>query len=163
MTDLCLMCQQNTTKPLRAANLSELEKSDCIKAQQDHLNCAQAERELYRNTCSDAAATFMRIEDEVDFNESREACSFAGIMHYSFYYAQQVHIPSNPLQPGHIYFKAPRKCGIFGIMCEGIPCQLNYLIDEASTVGLSVHSQLVFQKTWILSLMNIIFAKQSSR
>ena len=32
MTDLCLTCQQNT-KLLRAANLSELEKSDCIKAQ----------------------------------------------------------------------------------------------------------------------------------
>ena len=30
MTDLCLTCQQNTTKLLRAANLSELEKSDCI-------------------------------------------------------------------------------------------------------------------------------------
>ena len=37
MTDLCL-CQQNTKKLLRAANLYELEKSECIKAQQDHLN-----------------------------------------------------------------------------------------------------------------------------
>lgn len=107
MTDLCLTCQQNTTKLLRAANLSELEKSNCIKAQQDHLNCAQAERELYRNNCSDAATTFTCIEDQVDFNESREACSFDGTMHYSFDYAQQVHIPSNPLQPGPIYFKAP--------------------------------------------------------
>ena len=35
----------------------------------------------------------MRIEDDVDFNESREACSFDGSMHYSFDYAQQVHIP----------------------------------------------------------------------
>ena len=43
MTDLCLTCQQNTTKLLCEANLSELEKSDCIKAQQDHLNCVQAE------------------------------------------------------------------------------------------------------------------------
>ena len=61
MTDLCLTCQQNTTKLLRTANLSKLEKSDHIKAQQHHLNCAQAEQELYRNTCSDAAATFMCI------------------------------------------------------------------------------------------------------
>ena len=123
------------TKLLHEANLSKLEKSDYIKAQQDHLNCAQAEQEVSRNTCSDADTTFMCIEDEVDFNESREACSFDGSMHYSFACAQQVYIPSNPLQPGPIYFKAPRKCGIFGIMCEGIPRQVNYLIDEASTVG----------------------------
>ena len=42
----------------------------------------------------------MRIEDGVDFNESREGCSFDGTMHYSFDYARQVHILSNPLQPG---------------------------------------------------------------
>ena len=82
MTDLCLTCQQNTTKLLRAANLPEQDKSDCIKAQQDHLNCAQTERELYRNTCSDTATTFKRIMVETDFNESREACSFNGTMHY---------------------------------------------------------------------------------
>ena len=139
MTDLCSTCQQNTQ-----VTFPELEKSDCIKAQQDHLNCAKAERELYRNTCSDAAATFMHIEDDVDFNESREACSFDGSMHYSFEYAQQVHIPSNPLQPGPIYFKAPRKCGIFGTMCEGVPRQVNYLIDQASTVGKGVNATISY-------------------
>ena len=56
-------------------------------------------------------------------------------MHYSFDYAQQVHIPSNPMQPGPIDFKTPRKCGIFGMICEAIPRQVNYLIDEASNVG----------------------------
>ena len=35
------------------------------------------------------------------------------------------------MQPGPIYFKTPRKCGIFGVMCEAIPRQVNYLIDEA--------------------------------
>lgn len=49
--------------------------------------------------------------------------------------SQQVHIPSNPMQPGPIYFKTPRKCGIFGVMCEAIPKQVNYLIDEAVDVG----------------------------
>ena len=127
MTDLCSTCQQNTTKLLRAANLSELEKSNCIKAQHDHLNFAQAERELYQNTCSDVATTFMRKEYEVDFNESREACSFDGTMHYSFDYAQQVHIPSNPLQPGQMMF-------IFsGILHGGL--QVNFT-DLSSTHSL---------------------------
>ena len=42
---------------------------------------------------------------------------------------------TNPLQPGPIYFMTPRKCGIFGISCEGIPRQINYLIDEAVDAG----------------------------
>ena len=56
-------------------------------------------------------------------------------MHYSFDFAQQVHYPSNPLQPGPMYFKTARKCAIFGVCCEGVPRQVNYLIDEASDTG----------------------------
>lgn len=52
-------------------------------------------------------------------------------MHYSFDYTQQMHYPSNPLHPGPIYFLTPRKCGTFGVHCEAIPQQVNYLIDEA--------------------------------
>ena len=135
MTDLCITCQQNTTKLLRAANLPVHEKSDCINAQQEHLNCAQAEREFYRESCSDTTTTFKTLETEISLNERHAACSLNGTMHYSFDYAQQVHFPSNPMQPGPIYFKTPRKCGIFGVMCEAIPRQLNYLIDEATAAG----------------------------
>lgn len=45
-------------------------------------------------------------------------------------YPLQVHFPSDPLQPGPMYFLTPRKCGLFGVCCEGIPQQVNYLIDE---------------------------------
>lgn len=109
MTDLCFTCQQNTTKLVRAANLPDHEKADCIKAQQEHLDCAQVEREFYKKTCSDAAMTFGHTVAETNFNETNEPCSFSGTMHYSFDYAQQVHFPSNPMQPGPIYFKTPRK------------------------------------------------------
>ena len=67
-----------------------------------------------------------------------------GTVHYSFDYAQQIHIPSNPMQPGPIYFKTPRKCGIFGVMCEGAGRQVNYLIDEASTVGKGANSTISY-------------------
>ena len=63
-------------------------------------------------------------------------------MHYSFDYAQQVHHPSNPMQPGPIYFKTPCKCGIFGVMCEAILRQLNYLINEATSVGKGANSTI---------------------
>ena len=56
-------------------------------------------------------------------------------IHYSFDFAQQIHYPYNPLQPGPMYFKTARKCAIFGICCEGIPWQVSYLIDEASDTG----------------------------
>ena len=52
--------------------------------------------------------------------------------------------PSNPVQPGPIYFKTPRKCAIFGIMCEAIPQQVNYLIDEASDVGKGANTTISF-------------------
>ena len=34
------------------------------------------------------------------------------------------------LQPGPVYFLVPRKCGVFGVCCEGVPQQVNYLINE---------------------------------
>ena len=45
--------------------------------------------------------------------------------HYSFYYAQNVHLPSDPMQCGPLYFLAPRKVGIFGVCAEGIPSQVH--------------------------------------
>ena len=62
-------------------------------------------------------------------------CSNNIHVHISFDFAQQVHYPSNPFQPGPIYFLTPRKCGLFGICSEGLPRQINYLIDEAVDTG----------------------------
>ena len=56
-------------------------------------------------------------------------------MHYSFDFAQQVHFPFDCQQTGPAYFKTARKCGIFGIVCEGKSEQVNYLIDEAENPG----------------------------
>ena len=43
-----------------------------------------------------------------------------------------MHYPSNPLQPGPIYFRTPRKCAIFGVCDEASNEQRFYLIDEAT-------------------------------
>ena len=56
-------------------------------------------------------------------------------VHYSFGYAQQVHYPSDPLQPGPIYFLTPRKCAVFGVNCEALPRQVNFLTDKAGDCG----------------------------
>ena len=55
--------------------------------------------------------------------------------HVSFDFAQNSSYPYNPLQPGPLYFLCERKVYIFGVCCEGIPRQINYLIDEAMYIG----------------------------
>ena len=52
-------------------------------------------------------------------------------LHIAMDFAQNISYPSNPLQPGPLYFLAPQKVHLFGICCESIPRQVNYLIDEA--------------------------------
>jgi len=123
------------SKLLQSANLPDREKSDCVLAQQEHLNCIHRERVFYRNTCGELKSNFERFEETIELDEQHDACSLNTTIHYSFDFAQQVHIPSNPMQPGPIYFTTPRKCGIFGVMCEALPRQVNYLIDKASDVG----------------------------
>lgn len=145
MTDLCFTCQQNTTKLQHAANLSDLEKSECIAAQQEHLNIAKAERDFYKFVCNKSKETLETYGTETLLNrDSRTVSTLAGPIHYSFDYAQQVHIPSNPMQPGPIYFKTPRKCGIFGVMCEGIPQQVNFLIDESACAGKGANATISY-------------------
>ncbi|MEQ2248393.1 hypothetical protein ILYODFUR_018724 [Ilyodon furcidens] len=56
-------------------------------------------------------------------------------MHYSIDFAQQMYFPSNLLQPGPVYFLTPRKCGLFGVSCEGLQKQVNFLIDEGMSSG----------------------------
>ena len=144
MTDLCLTCQQNTSKLLRSANLPDREKSECVLAQKEHLNCIQTERDFYRNACTESKNNLKELEDTIELDEQHDACSLFTTIHYSFDFAQQSHIPSNPMQPGPIYFKTPRKCGIFGVMCEAIPRQVNYLIDEASDVGKGTNTTISY-------------------
>ena len=76
-------------------------------------------------------------------------------VHYSFDYAQQVHYPSNPLQPGPIYFLTPRKCTVFGVNCEALPWQINFLTDEAGECGKGANA--------VVSRIHFFFEKHGFR
>ena len=39
---------------------------------------------------------------------------------------------------------SPRKCGIFGVMWEAIPQQVNFLIDEASSAGKGANTTISY-------------------
>ena len=124
-TDLCWECQKNIGIIHRAINCPEDEKSARLRRQEAHLVHVVAERALYRTQVTKAkdAAAGLRLGENCP-------CSRPLTMHYSFDFAQQVHYPCDPLQPGPIYFLTPRRCGIFGVCFEGLPQQVNYLIDE---------------------------------
>ena len=117
----------------RGTNIPENEKSKRLKSQEEHLQTLHEERSLYnsmvheaRKVCTEQGLTDLKCST---------AMSQQMTMHCSFDYAQQVHLPSNPQQPGPIYFLVPRKCGLFGVCCEGIPRQVNFLIDEAHLIS----------------------------
>lgn len=133
MTDLCWKCQQNNTRIFCSANLSEEEKSTILLQQQQHLSIVDAERIHYNDLVAASKSTLRTLgitELQTTLPNSRDL-----EVHYSFDFAQQVHLPSNAAQPGPMYFLTPRKCGIFGVCCEGIPQQVNFLIDEGVNVS----------------------------
>ena len=82
---------------------------------------------IYQNMVKDAKAAYNAAG--CPHLGPRPPCSTDFAVHLSFDYAQQVNIPSFPMQPGPFYFLFPRKVGIFDM--EGIPQHLNYLIDES--------------------------------
>ena len=53
-------------------------------------------------------------------------------LHLSFDFAQNMCYPSSL---GPLYFLVECKVHLFGICCEAIPRQVNYLIDEAHCIG----------------------------
>ena len=118
--DLCLECQTLCKSMTNTGHLSEEQKEERVKAYTDHLDEAKQERQNYNDQIAMCRDT---IGEE------------GGCMHYSYDFAQQIHYPNNPLQPGPAYFLTARKCQIFGIACEPTGSQVNYLIDEADNVG----------------------------
>ena len=62
----------------------------------------------------------------------------------------QVHYPSDPQQPGPIYFLTPRKCAIFGICCDGIPRQVDANCEKPH----STHMFSLYCRS-IISLMRL--------
>ncbi len=110
-----------------------------LREAEEHLLSATTERS-YRTAvkkCKEVVREHFTENDTISppVNAAVPSGTGPSRVHYSFDFAQQVHYPHNPLQPGPIYFKTPRKCAVFGVCCDALPRQVNYLIDEASDTG----------------------------
>ena len=109
----------------RLANGSEvsnhtLEHLWVVKMERSHYKATRASE----HTLSPMASLLLLFHAQTFSNDIKVHCSFD--------YAQQVHYPSDPLQ---IYFLTPRKCTVFGVNCEALPRQVNFLTDEAGDCG----------------------------
>lgn len=147
MTDLCWQCRKNNLAIQRSANMPDEQKESTLQEHLDHLHVVREERAAYNNMVR--LAKEVVASANINQLEPTHANSQPFTMHYSFDFAQQVHYPSDPMQPGPMYFLVPRKCGIFGINCEGLPQQINYLIDESQSVSKG--------STMVISLLHHFF------
>ncbi|XP_044038134.1 uncharacterized protein LOC122869313 isoform X2 [Siniperca chuatsi] len=116
----------------RSSNLPDCVKSAKLRKQEQHLCIVGMERQAFQDMVNSCRATVGVLGVKLGPNPP---CSRDLTMDYSFDYAQQVHYPSDPLQPGPMYFLVPCKCGVFGVCCEGVPQQFNYLIDEGHCIS----------------------------
>jgi hypothetical protein len=133
-TDLCMDCE-NFKKRLNqvAADLDEKREGEKIAIHQEatmHLDYVKKERDYYRKCIKDAESAYNGLSSKA--RKCRVKPNSRNIvMHYSWDFAQQLHYPYEDQQVGPIYFKTPRRAQLFGVCCEAVPNQVNYLIDEA--------------------------------
>jgi len=134
-TDLCLICEDFKKKLNQVAAIldegKETKQAELYQAALNHLKHAQNERLYYRAQANVAQKQFEKLGDLSKDSSKDKANSRDVMMHYSWDFAQQLQYPFEDQQVGPIYFKTPRRAQLFGVCCEGIPRQVNYLIDEA--------------------------------
>lgn len=97
--DVCPTCQDNASLIFKSANLSEDEKSQRLQIAEKHLQCDKKQRNYYRKQVQLSQERIKILPD----NHGRST-SLAISLAYSFDHAQQVHYPSNPQQPGPLFF-----------------------------------------------------------
>ena len=102
MTDLCWECQRNNRDISTSSNLRDVVKQAKLKKQQAHLDLVFMERTFYQNMVKDAKAAYTAAGCPP--LGPHPPCSTDFAVHLSFDYAQQVHLPSFPMQPGPLYF-----------------------------------------------------------
>ncbi len=141
--DLCEICQRNYTTHAKIASTFQTDaaKLELINAMKDHLDNVAEERKIFDDTIKKTRKFYEVQKDKVEY------------AHYSFDMAQNVSIPSNPLQPGPLYFLAPFKVAIFRVMNDTAKVQHNFLIPENHDPGKGANA--------IISMLHYYFENYS--
>ncbi len=134
-SDLCMVCEDFKKR------LNQITATlDCDKEKKQakihkealvHLKYVKKERLFYQANIKVAKKHYKKLVSNGATLELLNKPNSRNIMaHYSWDFAQQLHYPFEEQQVGPIFFKTPKKVQLFGICCEGIPRQYNYLINE---------------------------------
>lgn len=140
-TDVCSICEDMRQRVSLA--LTEEEKIECTTDFQVHIEDAQAEYDFYKLTTNLAKTEYDFFKADQQISEhsyglcplpcSREMTK----CHYTFDFAEQLHLPHHSRQVGPIYFKVPYRVQLFGVCDEARPQQINYLFGEKDTIGVN--------------------------
>ena len=109
--------------------MNEADKMKLLEMSTKQLNKVDTERKVYQETVA-ASKQSLNLHPSKDDLQPRLALSFNGTVHYSFDYAQQIHIPHSSQQVGPIYFLTPYKVALFGIGCEPATKMVIYIVLE---------------------------------
>ena len=110
-TDVCSKCER-FRQQIKDAVLED-RKASVTAAFSQHLSIAQTEREYYLECCKRSASELAVC--------SGGAPRYA---HYTFDFAEQLHLPHHSRQEGPLYFKVCRKVQLFGICCDSNNVQI---------------------------------------
>jgi len=131
-TDLCMECEEYKKELNKiTASLKETkedEKTLIHNQAISHLKYAKLERDYYRDCIKRAEKHYKKLSNKKKTTNTPNTKPIT--MHYSWDFAQHVCYPYEDQQVGPIYFKSARRAHLFGVCCEAIPRQINYLIDE---------------------------------
>ena len=156
---LCWACQKNIIFVYRSANCQRMRRASiCFNKSNTSLSTVQQERSLYNDMVRRAKDVCLQLG--LGELTACAPCSRHIERHYNFDYAQQVHLPSDPLQPGPIYFLVPRKVGLFGVCCEGVPRQVKFLTDEAHLFSKGANAVTSYLH-YFLSISTLVRPKQT--
>ena len=136
-----------------------IEKEESLTRFSKHLKAAKLEREFYRKGTATASKQLEEYGKRI--NSCGAAC-FRNLQasHYTFDFAQSVCIPYHARQPCPVYFKCERKIHIFGVCNpQGLPKQVNYLIDESQTIG--QNAKQAHGPNSVISMLHHYFAKHA--
>ena len=102
------------------------------------MKAAKEEREAHKVKTESSKKKWDGLSED-HHKHGMSQCGVPIFMLYSFDHAQSVHYPSNPLQPGPMYFKTARKCEIFSICCEGRRIQAESIGKGANSIISYLH------------------------
>ena len=134
-THRCDTCEKLRCTVMRS--VTEEEKIEATEDFQKHLHIYQEHRTFYSSAIKkshEVLKTTHRKSVALIHLYIHAQRILLSIIHL-FYFAQELQLLYHSRQVCPIYIKTPRKVQLFGVCCDGVPYQVNYLVDEACTIG----------------------------